>query len=287
VFFSFVPGGVAAIQSMALALAVGVLFDALIVRMTIIPAFMWLLGDRGWWLPPALRSMPDVDIEGAVVERQREAWAWQKTLPETAGLALESKVLGVQLQARMGDVVELFAPSDEDLSTVLAAISGRGTLNGHLSVLGKPLPFESTAIRRRASLVLHGITASGVELGTFLRTQRAQDGSRTAPGDVLSLAALIAQSSGTPFTGVAVTSDMAGLTADQLWAVDAAVALSGNPELIVMDARHIVQPEKLLALITDQLPKDAIVVVGLDHEVTLSGRRVVTARLGSTVEVTA
>ncbi|MFD3593723.1 MMPL family transporter [Nocardia sp. NPDC058640] len=47
------------------AMGIGVLFDALIVRMTLIPAVMALLGRWAWWLPAALdRILPHVDIEG-------------------------------------------------------------------------------------------------------------------------------------------------------------------------------------------------------------------------------
>lgn len=287
VFFSFVPGGAATIQSMALALAVGVLFDALVVRMTIIPAFMWLIGDHGWWLPRSLRSMPDVDIEGAVVEKQREAWAWQRTLPETTSLAIDSAETGLQLHASSGDVVELIATVHDDLPAVLAAIAGRGTLNGNLSVLGKPLPFESSAIRRRASLVLRGIPAESGELGRFLRKQLSQDGSHGKENDVLSLASRIAEKAGIPFSGITLTTDMSALTADHIWAVDVAVSVSGNSELVVVDARHVHSPAKLLPVIAEQLAKEALLVIGLSEEVALSGRTVVTAHLAATEEVTA
>ncbi|MFG1843518.1 MMPL family transporter [Micromonospora sp. NPDC049175] len=53
------------IKSMGFALAVGVAIDAFVVRMTIVPAVMSLLGDRAWWLPKWLnRALPNVDIEG-------------------------------------------------------------------------------------------------------------------------------------------------------------------------------------------------------------------------------
>ncbi|WP_410811682.1 MMPL family transporter [Micromonospora sp. 067-2] len=53
------------IKSMGFALAVGVAIDAFVVRMTIVPAVMSLLGDRAWWLPRWLsRILPNVDIEG-------------------------------------------------------------------------------------------------------------------------------------------------------------------------------------------------------------------------------
>ncbi len=54
------------IKSIAFALTFGVLVDALVVRMTLVPAVMFLLGERAWWFPKALeRIVPDADIEGA------------------------------------------------------------------------------------------------------------------------------------------------------------------------------------------------------------------------------
>ena len=47
------------------AVAFGVLADAFIVRLTLVPAVMALLGRRAWSLPRRLeRVVPDVDIEG-------------------------------------------------------------------------------------------------------------------------------------------------------------------------------------------------------------------------------
>ena len=70
VFSSFVFSGSAQISPIAFALAIGILFDALVVRMTMIPAAMTLLGKSAWWLPRWLdRIIPNVDIEGAALER--------------------------------------------------------------------------------------------------------------------------------------------------------------------------------------------------------------------------
>jgi putative drug exporter of the RND superfamily len=53
------------IKSMGFALAAGVAIDAFVVRMTIVPAVMSLLGDKAWWLPRWLdRALPKVDVEG-------------------------------------------------------------------------------------------------------------------------------------------------------------------------------------------------------------------------------
>ncbi len=70
VFAGFILGDDATIKSIGFALAFGVLIDAFVVRMTIVPAVMALLGDKAWYLPKWLdRIMPDVDIEGAKLER--------------------------------------------------------------------------------------------------------------------------------------------------------------------------------------------------------------------------
>jgi RND superfamily putative drug exporter len=61
------------IQSMGFALAAAVFFDAFVVRMTLIPAVMYLLGSRAWWLPRWLdRLLPNVDVEGEQLTRPRE-----------------------------------------------------------------------------------------------------------------------------------------------------------------------------------------------------------------------
>jgi RND superfamily putative drug exporter len=70
VFSSFVFSGSTQISPIAFALAVGILFDALVVRMTMIPAAMAVLGTAAWWIPAWLdRILPNVDIEGAALDR--------------------------------------------------------------------------------------------------------------------------------------------------------------------------------------------------------------------------
>ncbi|MFE0489963.1 MMPL family transporter [Streptomyces griseoaurantiacus] len=62
------------VQSMGFGLAVAVVFDAFVVRMCLIPALLYLLGDRAWWLPKRLdRVLPDVDIEGDNLHRPHPA----------------------------------------------------------------------------------------------------------------------------------------------------------------------------------------------------------------------
>jgi putative drug exporter of the RND superfamily len=71
VFGGFVFSHLAMVRPMGFGLAVGVLLDAFVVRMLIIPAVMHLAGDAAWWLPRWLdRILPDVDVEGASLERR-------------------------------------------------------------------------------------------------------------------------------------------------------------------------------------------------------------------------
>lgn len=72
------------IKSIGFALAVGVLIDAFVVRMTLVPAAMSLLGRAAWKLPrPVDRVLPNLDIEGESLRQQPVDRAPEK---ETAGV---------------------------------------------------------------------------------------------------------------------------------------------------------------------------------------------------------
>ncbi|GAA1146877.1 MMPL family transporter [Nesterenkonia lutea] len=60
------------IKMVGLGLACAVLFDAFVVRLTLIPAILQLLGERAWWLPRWLdRILPHADVEGESLNEQR------------------------------------------------------------------------------------------------------------------------------------------------------------------------------------------------------------------------
>ena len=70
VFGGFVFSELSIVRPLGLGLAVGVLFDAFVVRMLLVPSLMHLTGKAVWWLPRWLdRVLPDVDVEGAALER--------------------------------------------------------------------------------------------------------------------------------------------------------------------------------------------------------------------------
>ena len=74
VFGGFIFSESTMIRSIGFGLAFGVLVDAFIVRMLLMPALMHLLGRSAWWLPRWLdKILPNVDVEGAALERRHHA----------------------------------------------------------------------------------------------------------------------------------------------------------------------------------------------------------------------
>lgn len=74
VFAGFIFSHLNMVRPLGFAMAFGVLVDAFVVRMTIVPAVMYLLGGKAWWLPRWLdRVLPDVDVEGAKLRKDTPA----------------------------------------------------------------------------------------------------------------------------------------------------------------------------------------------------------------------
>jgi putative drug exporter of the RND superfamily len=65
IFAGFIFGDDVMIKQIGFALAAGIVIDAFVVRMTLVPAVMAVLGKRAWWLPKWLdRLLPNLDVEG-------------------------------------------------------------------------------------------------------------------------------------------------------------------------------------------------------------------------------
>jgi RND superfamily putative drug exporter len=74
VFSGFIFSDSSTIRPIGFGLGFGVLADAFLVRLLLIPAAMHLLGNSAWWFPKWLdRIVPDVDVEGAKLERSHPA----------------------------------------------------------------------------------------------------------------------------------------------------------------------------------------------------------------------
>ncbi len=64
VFASFVLGGQPVIKEFGIGLAGGVLVDAVLIRMAVVPSLMMLLGKANWWFPKSLdRILPRLSVE--------------------------------------------------------------------------------------------------------------------------------------------------------------------------------------------------------------------------------
>ncbi|MFC0539876.1 MMPL family transporter [Kutzneria chonburiensis] len=159
VFAAFVPEGSATIKPIAFSLAVGVFVDAFVVRMTLVPAVLALLGHRAWGLPPKLdRALPVFDAEGdSLVHELRLAdWPGVDEAISARGIGVDDDrgrpvYRGVDLHAARGSVVVLHGAGK---TALLYTIAGRVTkLNGDLKVLGRVLPQHVHALRREVTVI--------------------------------------------------------------------------------------------------------------------------------------
>jgi RND superfamily putative drug exporter len=81
VFGSFMLGGQRVIKEFGLGLSAGILIDALVIRMTIVPALMFLLGRSNWWFPDWLdRILPRLSV--APESAPPESTVDEPSLPE-------------------------------------------------------------------------------------------------------------------------------------------------------------------------------------------------------------
>jgi RND superfamily putative drug exporter len=163
VFAAFVPEGDFTLQPIAFGLAIGVFVDAFVVRMTLVPAVMALLGERAWWLPARLdRALPSFDVEGEGLARQLDLADWPSPAAPP-GIYAESLTLtgpeavsfrDVDLAVAPGQVLRVSGGSAAARAALLLTLAGRVTpTSGRLKVAGLVVPEQSLLVRRRVALV--------------------------------------------------------------------------------------------------------------------------------------
>ena len=162
VFAAFVPHADAAVKPIAFGLAVGVFVDAFVVRMTLVPAVLALLGDRAWALPRWLdRRLPALDVEGTGVgvHVAHRDWVAEHGAVAVRAEALEvrddaDRVLlrGVDQLVRPGRLVAVTGGERLHRRALLASYGGRLPVAGGTLVVGdRVLPAEAAAVRRSAT----------------------------------------------------------------------------------------------------------------------------------------
>lgn len=175
VFAAFVPTGEPIIKSIALGLAVGIAVDAFLIRMTLGPAVMAMLGEKSWWLPKKLDAiLPHFDVEGEGLAHLVEQRDWpQKDSPyllygEGIGLngprdtgrsargdvgdAEGKLVSGVNIALKPGEVFAVTGPGS---SALVTALSGRMPISeGELKILDWVMPEQGVHARRALPLIV-------------------------------------------------------------------------------------------------------------------------------------
>jgi RND superfamily putative drug exporter len=162
VFAGFVRGGQASIQPIALGLTVGVLIDAFVVRMTLVPALLTWFGRAAWWFPDVLdRVLPHFDVEGEGLSQEEALADWPE--PETdLAVAAESVVLPgpeardeVDVFLTEGEALVVEGAAAADRRRLLLGLTGRGPLEAdRCKVAGLVLPVRAGSVRARTALVL-------------------------------------------------------------------------------------------------------------------------------------
>lgn len=160
VFFAFVPEGSGTIKPIALGLAVGIAFDAFLVRMTLVPALMALFGRAAWWLPAWLsRFLPNVDIEGEQLREHRHEIDWAGTQAELV-MSSEYLVIGdnehrlgpISLDIPRGSLV-VASGARRDRRVIGATMSGvLPPVSGMVQVAGYPLPSHAAQVNKAVAL---------------------------------------------------------------------------------------------------------------------------------------
>ncbi len=167
VFAAFVPKGALYIKPIALGLAVGVFVDAFVVRMTLVPAVMRLLGPAAWWLPRWLdRLLPVLDVEGESLHRRiaadearaaRAAIEGPVPVIEAHGLGVSDPVgtvfADVDLRVPEGGVLVVHGAPGGGKTSLLLTLAGRMAFTaGSLDVAGRLLPDQRHGVRKATAL---------------------------------------------------------------------------------------------------------------------------------------
>jgi RND superfamily putative drug exporter len=165
VFAFFVPKGEGALKAIAFGLAFGVAIDAFVVRMTLVPAVMHLLGERAWWLPKWLdRILPSLDIEGESLARQIRLADWPAP-GDTGAVITEDLAIGeapalvegLSMRLEPGQVVAVTGTPTARAALLLTLGGRMAPAQGTVKVLGYVLP-DAAAKVRRVSLCADAMT---------------------------------------------------------------------------------------------------------------------------------
>ncbi|HMO11939.1 MAG TPA: MMPL family transporter, partial [Actinotalea sp.] len=178
VFAAFVPEGDSNIKPIALGLAVGIFVDAFLVRMTLVPAVLHLLGERAWRFPRRLdRALPHFDVEGEGVSVELALADWPEPGATDAVAAQGLRLDGprgpfyrdITVRVPRGGVLVLAGPHRSGRTPLLLTLAGRVHPDGgRLKVDNLVSPVRAPAIRGRVAVAAMRAGDPLVELGDAL-----------------------------------------------------------------------------------------------------------------------
>ena len=163
VFASFIPQGSIYIKPIALGLAAGIFVDAFVVRMTLVPAVLQLLGERAWHFPRWMdRVLPRFDVEGEGLAAELRLADWPEPgctdTVVAAGLRLDAPdgtplYRDVDVRVPAGGTLAVIGPHRSGRTALLLTLSGRAHADaGTLKVTGLVAPVRDPDIRRRVAV---------------------------------------------------------------------------------------------------------------------------------------
>ena len=152
VFASFILGGERVIKEFGIGLAGGVLVDAVIIRMAVVPSLMMMFGKANWYLPPWLdRILPHVSVDADDL-RTNDTRFGPEPEPDAGSLGPDASrpgslprgsLPGVVLRSGLVAREELVEPG-EDL-VVEGDVDGA---DGRVEVIGEAWPHDRPGDRR-------------------------------------------------------------------------------------------------------------------------------------------
>ena len=292
VFFAFVPEGAGMIKPIALGLAVGILLDAFLVRMTLVPALMTLFGRAAWWMPAWLASLlPHADVEGEKLQEHRQAVAWVATQQDA--ISADDLVVGspsapvgpITASAPAGSLL-LLTGARSRRRLLAATLGGRlDPVAGQLQVGWHPLPSEASRVRRLVAMTDLTGPVPDATVGQLLderirltRTRRDR-GARQVHHWVQNInAALDAVRPSERSIGTATP--MASLGALEAAAVLVAAALAeGTPVIAIDQPDDFAATDGLLAVAAIMAPPPVTIIAGAaahPSDGLVAGRPVIT-----------
>ena len=204
--------------------------DAFIVRMTLVPAVLALLGDKAW-------SLPTLDRQAAARRSTSRGRRWPTRSSSPTGRTPDDDHLvyaeglqtsgtdhvtttGLDVAVRAGEILVVQGEPGSGKSALLLTLAGRMKLTeGQAKVAGLVLPQQAGVVRRRTAFVnCAEVTDLAAELRTVAKSKPAlvfvDHAERLSrPEDRLALANLLDQPSGAVVLAATHREDVADLIA--------------------------------------------------------------------------